>query len=191
MNEKYHRLCAEDRKVIYNMNKAGFGQVEIAQSIGFSQPTVSKELSRNKGQRGYRAKQADDLAKARQSLKTTRKKVMTGEIQQQVEARLLLNHSPDQISKKLALQGVIVSHESIYCHVRNDRKSGGSLWKHLRINGTRRYRRRNKVGRVGKIKDRVDIDDRPSEVEKRIRYGDWEADLIQGGGWKWFFALPL
>jgi len=180
MNKKYHRFCAEDRKVIYNMNKAGFGQVQIAQSIGFSQPTVSKELSRNKGQRGYRAKQANDLAKVRQSLKTTRKKVMTGEIQQQVEARLLLNHSPDQISKKLALQGVTVSHESIYCHVRNDRKSGGSLWKHLRINGTRRYQRRNKVGRVGKIKDRVDIDDRPSEVEKRIRYGDWEADLIQG-----------
>ena len=53
----------EDRKVIHNINKGGFGQAEIGQS------TVSKKLSRNKGQRGYRSKQADDLAKERQELK--------------------------------------------------------------------------------------------------------------------------
>jgi IS30 family transposase len=180
MSKKHHRLCAEDRKVIHNMNKAGFGQAEIGQSIGFGQPTVSKELSRNKGKRGYRFKQADALAKARQKQKKTRPKVITGEIKEQVEARLLLKHSPDQISKKLALQGMLVSHESIYQYVSGDRKSGGTLWKQLRINGTRRYRRRNKVGRTEKIKDRVDIENRPPEVEQRIRYGDWEADLIQG-----------
>jgi IS30 family transposase len=53
----------EDREVIHNINKGGFGQAEIGQS------TVSKELSRNKGKRGYRSKQADDLAKERQELK--------------------------------------------------------------------------------------------------------------------------
>ncbi|MGY8647300.1 MAG: helix-turn-helix domain-containing protein [Verrucomicrobiales bacterium] len=50
-SKKYRRLCAEDRKVIYNINKAGFGQAEIGEFIGFGQPTVSKELSRNKGKR--------------------------------------------------------------------------------------------------------------------------------------------
>ena len=84
------------------------------------------------------------------------------------------------MSKKLALQGVLVSHESIYRHPLDDRKSGGFLWKQLRINGTRRYRRRNKVGRKEKIKGRVDIENRPPEVAQRIRGGDWEADLIQG-----------
>ncbi|MDA7612475.1 helix-turn-helix domain-containing protein [bacterium] len=77
MNEKYHHLCAEDRKVIYNMNQADFGQAEIAQAIGFSQPTISKELRRNKGKRGYRHKQAGELAKARQQQKA-RAKVITG-----------------------------------------------------------------------------------------------------------------
>lgn len=180
MSKKYHRLCAEDRKVIYNMNKAGFGQAEIGKSIDFGQSTVSKELSRNKGKRGYRSKQAQDLAMARQKLKKTRPKVITGEVKEQVEVRLLLKHSPDQISKKLALQEMMVSPESIYQHILNDRKSGGALWKQLRINGTRRYRRRNKVGRAEKIKGRVDIEKRPPEVASRIRYGDWEADLIQG-----------
>ena len=59
----------EDREVIHNINKGGFGQAEIGQSIGFGQSAVSKELSRNKGKRGYRSKQADDLAKERQELK--------------------------------------------------------------------------------------------------------------------------
>jgi len=180
MSEKYHRLCAEHRKVIYNMNKADFSQAEIGRAIGFSQSTVSKELSRNKGQKGYRPKQANDLAKMRQKQKKTRAKVITGEVKEQVEARLLVKHSPDQISKKLALAGMSVSHESIYQHVLVDRKNGGTLWKELRINGTRRYRRRNKVGRGEKIKDRVDIEQRPPEVADRSRYGDWEADLIQG-----------
>lgn len=180
MSKKYHRLCAKDRKVIFNMNKAGFSQTEIGRAIGFGQSAVSKELSRNRGQRGYRPKQAQEMARERQKLKTARPKVVSGEIKDQVEARLFLKHSPDQISRKLALEGVLVSHESIYQHVVVDRKNGGELWKHLRINGTRRYRRRNKVGRAEKIKNRVDIDERPSVVNERIRYGDWEADLIQG-----------
>ena len=46
MSEKYHCLCAEKRKVIYNMNKADFSQAEIGRAIGCSQSTVSKELSR-------------------------------------------------------------------------------------------------------------------------------------------------
>ena len=179
MNEKYHRLCAEDRKVIYNMNQADFGQAEIAQAIGFSQPTISKELRRNKGKRGYRHKQAGELAKARQQQKGGAK-VITGVVKEQVDARILVKHSPDQISKKLKLQNIHVSHESIYQYILADRVSGGFLWKQLRINGTRRYRLRNKVERGEKIKGRVDIEKRPPEVAQRIRYGDWEADLIQG-----------
>ncbi|MDB4547148.1 helix-turn-helix domain-containing protein [Akkermansiaceae bacterium] len=56
MNEKYHRLCTENRKTIYNMNQADFSQTEIGRAIGFSQSAVSKELKRNKGKRGYRHK---------------------------------------------------------------------------------------------------------------------------------------
>ena len=181
MNEKYHRLCAEKRKVIYNMRQANFSQEAIGAAIGVSQPTVSKELRRNRGKKGYRPKQAERIAKTRQKQKRTREKVIIGEVKVQVDSRLLVKHSPDQISKVLALFGMSVSHESIYRYIREDRKEGGFLWKQLRINGTRRYRRRNKVGRGEKIPNRVDIADRPPEVAARGRYGDWEADLIQGG----------
>ncbi|MDA7911617.1 helix-turn-helix domain-containing protein, partial [Akkermansiaceae bacterium] len=41
MNEKYHRLCAENRKTIYNMDEADFSQTEIGRAIGFSQSARS------------------------------------------------------------------------------------------------------------------------------------------------------
>ena len=43
MNNKYRRLCEEDRKVIANLQQAGKTHIEIAQAIGFSQSAVSKE----------------------------------------------------------------------------------------------------------------------------------------------------
>jgi transposase, IS30 family len=181
VNNKYHRLCAENRKVIANMKQAGKTQKEIAQAIGFSQSAVSKELSRNHGARGYRSAQADRLAMERKSQKRTRPKVMVGIIKDEVEARLRTKHSPDQISKSLTLLGLMISHETIYQHVASDRKAGGNLSLNLRINGQRRYRRRSKIGRVGKIPNRVDIAERPAVISERKRYGDWEADLIQGG----------
>ena len=180
MSNKYHRLCAEDRKVIANMKQAGKKQIEIAQAIGFSQSVISKELSRNHGERGYRPAQAERLAKERKSWKRTRPKVMIGIVKEEVDARLRIKHSPDQISKSLALSGLKVSHETIYQYLASDRKAGGDLSLNLRINGKRRYRRRSKIGRREKIPNRVDIEERPMMISGRNRYGDWEADLIQG-----------
>jgi len=180
MSNKYHRLCAGDRVVIANMRQAGKNQIEIAQAIGSSQATISKELSRNCGERGYRPAQADRLATERKSLKRTRPTVMVGILKDEVEARLMIKHSPDQISKALVFKGLKVSHETIYQHVADDRKAGGDLSLNLRINGKRRYRRRSKIGRGEKIPNRVDIEERPMIISGRNRYGDWEADLIQG-----------
>ncbi len=60
------------------MKQTGKTQSEIAQAIGFSQGTVSKELARNHGKRGDRPTQAERLAAERKSQKRTRLKVMIG-----------------------------------------------------------------------------------------------------------------
>lgn len=180
MSKRYHRLCAGDREVISNMRQAGNSQASIAVAIGRSQSTISKELSRNRGACGYRPAQAERLARGRQAAKKSRPRLMVGTLRDTVEDRLRRKHSPDQVSKALARSGVRVSHETIYRHIERDRMAGGDLASHLRINGRRRYRRRVKLGRGGKIPDRVDISVRPPEVAARERYGDWEADLIQG-----------
>ena len=64
--KSYRHLRAEERGVIYRMKQAGKRQSEIAEAVGFSQGTISKELSRNRGHRGYRQKQAQEKAQERQ-----------------------------------------------------------------------------------------------------------------------------
>jgi len=177
--KSYRRLRDGDRHTIYRMSKAGKTQVEIAQALGVSQSTVSKELARNRGQRGYRPIQAHRKATDREAAKKKRSCVIIGAVKEAVDDRLGRKHSPEQISLKLKAQGMRVSHESIYQYVLRDKQEGGELWKELRINGKRCYRRRVK-GQRTKIPNRRGIEERPQIVNLRRRYGDWEADLIEG-----------
>lgn len=162
------------------MNKAGKSQEEIAEAIGFSQSTVSKELRRNRGQRGYRPGQAQNKAVGRKEAKRSRPRLVEGSLREEIDGRLERKHSPEQISGALRLEGTRISHETIYSHIARDKAAGGTLYKSLRINGKRRYRRRVKAGCAGKITGRIGIEERPGAVDSRSRHGDWEADLIEG-----------
>ena len=132
------------------MNKAKKSQQEIADAIGTTQSTISNELSRNSGLRGYRPKQAQEKSTKRKKDKRSRPKVIVGEIEKEVVERLHIKHSPKQISGKLRKIGILVSAETIYKFIFEDKRKGGELYKHLRINGKRRYRRRAKDKEKGR-----------------------------------------
>ena len=53
---KYRRIKYEDRCQIYALSKRGSSQESIAEVLGVSQSAVSREMQRNRGQRGYRFK---------------------------------------------------------------------------------------------------------------------------------------
>ena len=53
---KYRRIRYEDRCQIYAPSKRGANQESIASVLGVSQSAVSREMRRNRGQRGYRFK---------------------------------------------------------------------------------------------------------------------------------------
>lgn len=179
MTKKYNRLNQSDRKVIEALNKAGNTRQEIADILGYNQSTISRELQRNTGERGYRHQQASRLADQRQKNKATRPQVILGEVRKEIEKKLEEKYSPEQISGWLSKKGVSLSHETIYKFVAADRQTGGELYQNLRINGKRRYRWRNKASR-NKIPNRIGLEKRPEVVNKRRRYGDWEVDLIEG-----------
>ena len=167
MKAKYRHLQEADRGVIYRMNKAGKSQEEIAMTIGFSQGAISKELKRNRGKRGYRVKQAHEQSVLRQKEKQTRPPVITGELEVEVVRRIVIKHSPEQISLALNRLGQKVSHETIYRYIAEDRKTGGSFFKELRIHGKRRYRRRAGTRR-SKIPNRRGLEERPEIVDSRL-----------------------
>jgi IS30 family transposase len=179
MPEEIRHLRTEDRKIIYRMLKDKKPQTEIARTLGFSQGSISKEIRRNSGKKGYRPKQAQAKAEERKRSKKPRSSVITEDLAEQIIDRLESKHSPEQISGAMALSGEKVSTGTIYRHILEDKRAGGQLHLNLRINGRRRYRHRNKASRV-KIPNRRDISERPAVVARRTRYGDWEADLIEG-----------
>ena len=90
-----------------------------------------------------------------------------------------LKHSPEQISIGLKRLNQNVSYETIYSFIIADRQGGGDLFRELRINGKRRYRRRA-GNRRSKIPNRQGLESRPAIVDERLRFGDWEVDLIEG-----------
>lgn len=179
MTTSYKRLSQSDRATIYRLRKLGKNQKEIAEAIAFSTSTISRELARNSGAKGYRPKQAGEFAESRKLTQRPMKKIVQG-LAQEVERLLCLNYSPEQISGFLKKEGRDApSIETIYQYIVRDKKAGGDLYTHLRINGTRRYRRRIK-GPRSKIANRVSIEERPESVESRHYFGDWEADLVEG-----------
>ena len=61
----YAQLTQDQRYQIYALKKTGHSCLEIAEVIGVHKSTVSRELRRNRGQRGYRPQQAQSLAMER------------------------------------------------------------------------------------------------------------------------------
>ena len=169
----------EQRCQIYAL-KSTLTQKQIAEELSISPSTVCRELKRNAGLKGYRFKQAHDKAIERRVNASTTPKRMTPDVIVLVEEMLHAKWSPEQISGRLELDGILISHERIYQHVWADKKAGGNLYKNLRHAG-KKYNRRSsgKAGR-GCIPNRIDIKERPAVVETKTRLGDWEGDTIIG-----------
>ena len=165
------RSPREERYQIYALKKAGHTQSEIANVLKRNASTISRELSRNRGGRGYRPKQAHRLAGERRAINVRQIDEVTWQFAQD---RLREDWSPEQISNHAA-----ISHETVYQRIYADKRAGGSLWKHLRCQKQRR-KRYGKHDRRGIIPNRLSIDQRPAIVEKRSRIGDWEADTVIG-----------
>jgi IS30 family transposase len=174
----YTQLTREQRYQIYALKKAGHTQTETAAIIGVHKSSISRELRRNRGRRGYRPARAHELAEARQ--RAARRPRISAQTWALVASLLRLEWSPEQIAGRLKLVGRgAVSHERIYQHVYADKRAGGTLHLHLRCRRERR-KRYGKHSRRGQIAGRVGIEARPGVVDARRRIGDWEADTIVG-----------
>lgn len=177
----YQRVTEEERIHIYRWRQEGVSQNEIARRLARSAGTISRELCRNSGMKGYRPKQAHEKAQERSKRSGPRR--FTSDIQTDVETRLAAGWTPEIISGRARIEGrPSVCKETIYKHIYRDAKSGGELWKHLpRAHRKRRRRCPRKEGRGrGRIPNQRRIDTRPSEVETREVVGHWEGDLING-----------
>jgi IS30 family transposase len=186
--KKYTQLTCEQRYHIYLLNKQGYNQTFIAKSMHRDKSTISRELTRNTGKRGYRYQQADRLATERHQKKNKAIK-LTHDVRSYIRTKLKLYWSPEQIVGRLEVdKNIKISAETAYRFVLQNKAVGGELYKYLRHQHKKYRKRYGKNDYRGRIPNRIDIDERPTIVDTRIRIGDWEVDLIIGKGHKGGFA---
>lgn len=178
--KKYKQLTSGQRYQIYGLKQAGLNQTRIAQKIGVDKSTISREFRRNKGQRGWRPKQAQSLRDERRQVCINGKQ-FSSDSWAEVERLIQEDLSPEQAANRLELEGGLqISHEIIYQHIYADKRSGGDLHQHLRSQKPRRKRYASGQERRGTIRNRVSIDERPEIVAQKTRIGDWEGDTVIG-----------
>jgi transposase, IS30 family len=144
-------------------------------------------VARNGGRVGYRAAEAEQAALRRSRRPKTSKLALCPRLRAEVEARLSLRWSPQQISAFLKVEyaqdpEMQISHETIYLSlfVQSRGALRKELARHLRTRRlVRQPKKRLSSGR-GQIVDKIMISERPAEVADRAVPGHWEGDLLLG-----------
>lgn len=202
MEKKYKQLNLEERTMIQTQLSLGFKPSRIAQELGRSASTVSRELKRNGWVRvqqprcpgrprlagGYRAEAGQRRARAYSIKPRTLRRLQPGTpLWDRVTDYLKTGYSPEQIAGTLVSvhpdkPTLQVSHETIYTAIyampRGELRTEVIGW--LRFGHAKRRPRARGEDRRGKIPDMVSIHDRPPEVDERLVPGHWEGDLIKG-----------
>jgi transposase, IS30 family len=175
-------LSLEQRYKIETYRSLGKSISAIAAYIGRDKSVVSREISRNSDSRNavYKADLADRKAKNRRLCKPKFCRFTT-DIEANVLHYLKNDYSPEQAVGRAKIDGLtMVSTERIYQHIWQDKRKGGTLFKHLRTKGKRYKKRGHLNDKRGLIVGRTDISSRSSIVEQKQRLGDLEIDLVIG-----------
>jgi len=168
---------------------AGESVRAIAKRLGRSPSTISRELRRNRESGGgYRASSAHAMAYHRASRPKPAKLATNMALRAVVEQDLQKRYSPEQITGRLRLQfpddpEMWVSPETIYQSLYV--QSRGALRRDLAVclrTGRALRRPSRKVGqRKNRIRNMINIAERPAEVEDRAVPGNWEGDCATRG----------
>lgn len=184
-------LSEDERVLIADLRKAGAGVRAIAERLGRSPSTISRELRRNRdpGSGQYRPFAAHKLAAQRRARPRAGKIAGDEVLRQFVAERLARRWSPEQVSQALrrAFPGERarhVVHETIYQAVYRPELGGLSRELPARVLRTGRRRRRPHrlpgERRPNGITAMTMLGQRPAEATDRSERGHWEGDLITG-----------
>ena len=182
-------LNLAEREEISRGLVAGRSFRAIAEQLGRSPSTISREVERNGGTKKYRAAQADKNAWDRALRPKDCKLVLNRDLSKVVGLKLRRGWSPQQIAGWLKRNNPDdefnqVSHETIYrslfIQARGALKK--ELQEYLRSKRTIRRARTSSLKGIGlgAMPGAVSISERPVSVEDRAVPGHWEGDLIEG-----------
>lgn len=185
----YGHLTARERYAIHILSVIGLSHREIARRLGRHHTTIGREKRRNGPPRPelvvYNDEMAHPTAMARRRIARHHRRSGHKALRRYVFRKLAVRWSPEQIAGRVRLDHpdnprMRIAPETVYRWVYEDAAAGGALYRQLRrAHRKRRRQRRYGAGR-GCIPGRVGIEQRPGIVETRERFGDWEADTVEG-----------
>ena len=177
----YHQLTSGERHELAALSRQGHSKSEIARSLGRHRSTIYREVARNSRKDGrYRAYTADQRTRARRS-RSRRNQRFTAADWELVEHWLREDFSPEQVAGWLhRFRLLSISHETIYGHVWEDKRRGGSLHLHLRGAQKKRRKRYRHYDSRGRLAGKKPIADRPPGAHNRSRVGHLEGDTVLG-----------
>lgn len=197
--KKYKHFSMKEREQLYDLLQIGLKQNKIAEEIGKSPSSVSRELTRNNTSIDRKYNNSPKKVKhylpdrAEKKYRIRRKKskylfpLKKPEIYEYVIEKLTSFEawSPDSIAGRIEEDiGKTISAECIYQFIYSKRARHLALWKYLRRSHKKRRKKNGRKHRRELIPGRKDIALRPKKVDERKRFGDWEGDSIVGHGKK-------
>jgi len=171
------QLTILERERIAEFRAGGLSPSEMARRLGRHRSTVGRELARNRQGPQYSPSIAQRQTEARRRRRP--RKMDDPKLNYDVRAGLARRWSPEQIAGRMRRDHACnsrrrVSHTTIYRWIaRSDEREH---WESFL-----RFGRRRKTPETrGKLPARAEIAGRPSIVDERARFGDWEGDTIVG-----------
>lgn len=180
-------LGAEEREIISREIAADRSFRYIGALLGRDHSVISREVSRNGGRSAYRVIPAQRRSDQFRSRPKDRILTMNTRLHDVVADGLDKKWSPRQIAQRLRRDfpdddTMRVSHETVYqtlyLQARGELRTQLKLA--LRQGRAQRVNRSRATTARGKIRDMVNISERPAQAEDRSVPGFWEGDLIVG-----------
>ena len=177
----YKHFTIEERKALHEMIRQGQGVRQMADALGRSPSSVSREIQRNSSKNGYHYWRAQTLTICRRRERKRRALCSGTEEWAYIIAKLKLFWPPETISARWKLEHAerkALSSSTIYRYIERHELPGITRKENLRRRGKRKYDRNANFNSIQP--DRI-IPDWPQEIVNRMRIGDWEGDTVYGG----------
>jgi transposase, IS30 family len=176
-----------ERCRLEDLLEAGYRPALAAVSLGRHRDTIRREMGRGRTGSGYRARVGQDVTDANAKRPKVRRLDDNPALLAEVLRGLRQRHSPEQIAGRLRTDfpedpEMWVSPETIYqaIYVQPRGELAKQVKTALRTGRTRRKPQgRKETETRGKLRDMINISERPAEAEDRAIPGHWEGDLVR------------
>jgi IS30 family transposase len=186
-NYTFKHLTDTDRVRIEVLLKEGFKPIDIAEKLGVNRSTICREMKIRGTPSGYHAKIAQINYNVRRQKCRPKRIIEETVLGSHVISKIRAGWSPETISGRLKLEielgtrteNEFVNPESIYQFIyESDFGKHEKLYEYLRRGKKHRSKKHGRKAQKSIIPNRVFIESRPKEIDKRKAVGHWEGDTI-------------